>query len=154
DRDEEGGIDGDVFVEDVLVSYDITDSLEIRGGKFKLPFLRQELVSSKRQLAVDRASVTEFFTLNRAEQIQLVYSADAFRVAGSFSDGANTEFSEFSSDEDAELALTGRVDVKLAGEWDQAKDFTSWQDEDLAIFLGGAVHYEQGDEDQGSEAEY
>lgn len=136
--------DGNVFLEDVVLSYDLTDNLEILAGKFKLPFLREELVSSSRQLTVERSSVNEYFTLNRAEQIQLVYTADMFRVAGALSDGANSETSDYNADT-AEIALTGRVDVKLAGEWDQEADFTSWSGEPLAVFVGGAVHYETGD---------
>ena len=43
----------------------------IQAGLFKLPFAFEELLSSKRQLAADRSLATEFFTLNRAEQIQV-----------------------------------------------------------------------------------
>lgn len=137
---------GDVFLEDALVSYAFNDQWEVMAGRFKLPFLREELLSSKRQLAADRASVTEYFTLNRAEQIQLVYSSELFNVAAAFSDGANTESSEFNAT-GAEYALTGRVDVKLAGEWDQAKDFTAWEgDEGLGAFIGAAVHFEEPDD--------
>ncbi len=135
---------GDVLVEDAVLSYELSDRFKVLGGRFKLPFARQELISSKRQLAVDRSSVLEYFTVNRAEQLQLQYSGDAFKVMASFSDGANTGFDDFAEDT-AEYALTGRVDVKLAGDWKQASDLAAYEDE-FAAFMGGAFHYEQSDE--------
>src|SRR5690606_30909936 len=39
----------------------------------------------------------------------------------------------------------GRVDVKLAGDWGQWSDFTSRPGEELAVFVGGAVHWEVGE---------
>jgi len=41
-----------------------------------------------------------------------------------------------------ELAVTGRADLRLDGDWKQAADFTSWRNEPQAIFLGAAGHYE------------
>lgn len=136
--------DGNAFFEDVVISTEIMDGLEVKFGKFKLPFLREELTSSKRQLAVDRSSVTEFFTLDRAEQVQLVYSQDMFNIVVSINDGADSEFTTIGADE-VEFAITARVDVKLMGEWGQMKDYTSWSGEPNGLFLGGAVHYEAGD---------
>lgn len=134
---------GDVGIDDAIISYQITDQLEVLGGHFKLPFLRQELTSSKRQLAVDRGLSTEFFSLDRAEQVQLRYTTDMFRLTGAFSDGANSGFSDYNAP-DAEYALTGRVDVKVAGnDWSAIDDTTSWNSEELAAFVGAAVHYER-----------
>ena len=144
---------GDVVLEDAVIGYKISDSLAVKAGSFKLPFLRQELTSSSRQLAVERGSVTEYFTLNRAEQIQLTYSQDDFKLTGSISDGANSGYSDYAADT-VEYALTARADVKLAGEWGQAKDITAWEGEDLAVFVGGAAHYEAGDAQNGGTANY
>lgn len=147
--------DGSVGLDDAVIGYDISDELTIMGGKFKLPFLRQELISSKRQLAADRGIVTEFFTLDRSEQVQLLYSTDAFRGALSFNDGADEELSTAGSDP-VEYAFTGRVDAKLAGEWDQARDVVDWDRDTLGVFVGGAAHYQAGDgnnADFGSESE-
>lgn len=145
--------DGNVFLEDAILSYDLTDDLKLSGGKFKLPFLREELTSSKYQLAVERSSVAEFFTLNRAEQIQLAYDSEMIRAAVSVNDGSNSETSDYASDA-VEAAFTGRVDIKLTGDWDQARDFSAWSGEDLALFVGGAAHYELGDGANGAAADY
>ncbi|MEM1212824.1 MAG: porin [Planctomycetota bacterium] len=147
--------DGSVSVEDFVISRKI-GSIGVKVGKFKLPFLREELLSSSRQLAVDRSMSTEFFTLDRSEQIQLSYSADNFKVAVSINDGADEEFSDSGLDP-VEIGFTGRVDIKVMGDWGQMKDFVAWLgDEDAGLFIGIAVHFQAGDgnnADNSSEAE-
>lgn len=156
EREEDAGLgitDGDLFLEDAIISYNFTDELKLQGGRMKLPFLRQELISDKRQLAVERSSVNRYFTLGRAEQIQLNYTGDAFEVLTAISDGANSAATDFQNTP-AELALTARANLKLAGEWTQMGDEKAWG-EDFALFLGGAVHYEDADEDNtGASGDY
>jgi len=148
-----GSSGGGVFVEDAKFGTQLTDSLRVDFGKFKLPFLREELISSKRMLTAERSSVNEFFTLNRAEQVQLSYKSDMIKVAGAVSDGSNSEFSVIGGDM-VELSLTGRVDVKLAGDWGQAADTTAWSGQPFGLFLGGAVHYQMGDGSNGGSVDY
>ena len=133
---------GDWLTEDFEINHKFANGVKIRAGQFKLPFLREELVSSSRQLAVDRGSATEYFTLDRGQGVALSYQGDAFKVEGMVSDGADSENLDWAND-NTDIALTGRVDVKLAGSWGQAKDFSAWEGEDFAAFVGGAVHWEK-----------
>ncbi len=144
---------GSTFLEEYHVSHRISDNLEIAGGKMKLPFLREELVSSSRQLAVERSTTNEFFTLNRAEGVRLTYGEENWVVNFMVSDGANSETSEF-DDDSSETALTLRGDIALEGDLDQGKDFTGWSGEGQSIILGGAAHYELGDGKNGGTADY
>jgi len=153
DRGDEKGASGNAFFEDVKFGTQITDALRVDAGKFKLPFLREELISSKRMLAVERSGVNEFFTLNRAEQVQLSYKSDMIKIAAALSDGANSEYSDIGTDM-VEFAVTARIDVKLQGDWAQAADTTSWSGNPVGLFLGGAVHYESGDAPNGGAADY
>ena len=41
-----------------------------------------------------------------------------------------------------DMAFTARADLKLAGDWAQAKDFSAWSGEDFGAFVGGAVHWQ------------
>ena len=132
---------GNTFLEDAYVGYEFGNGMTVTAGRFKLPFLYEELLSSKRQLAVDRGLTTEFFTLNRAEQIQLGLSpSDALKLRVAFSDGANTNSSGATTDP-AEYAVTLRAQSNLAGEWGQMKDLVAHGD-DFAAFVSGAVHIE------------
>jgi len=136
--------EGDVILDDAKFGTQLSDALRIDAGKFKLPFAREELISSRRMLAVERSIVNEIFTLERAEQIQISYKSDMILLRGSISDGARSEFSDIGNDE-VEIALTGRVDVKLMGDWEQAADSTAWRGQPNGLFLGGAVHFQSGD---------
>ena len=142
-----------VFLEKATIGYQISDQSKLVFGRDKLPFLREELTSSKRQLAVDRAAATEVFTLNYSEGIWLKQKfGDSVKGAFAFSDGANAANegggaigSNDFTDSAADFALTGRVDTKLAGDWYQMKDFAAWEGEPFAAFAGAAVHYQQGE---------
>lgn len=147
------GSSGNVFLEEYNIAHQINDNLAIAGGKMKLPFLREELVSSSRQLAVERSTVNEFFTLNRAEGVRLTYGDENWVVNFMFSDGANSEDSDFDKDK-SELALTIRGDIALEGDLAQGKDFTGWSGEGQSIILGGAYHIEYGDGQNGGTADY
>ncbi|XAL98558.1 porin [Phycisphaeraceae bacterium D3-23] len=135
--------DGNVFAEDVVIGHDLGDGWKMRAGHFKLPFARQELISSTRQVAVDRGLATEFFTLNRAEQVQFSYKDDQWKFAVALSDGANSGFTDLPGGASNDFAFTARADVRLDGEWDDAKDeFGSDSD---ALFVGAAIHYQKAD---------
>lgn len=136
--------DGNVFLEDALFEYDFPEvkGLSIVGGKFKIPFLRQELISSSRLLAVERANVTEFFTQNRSIGLMGAYEQEMFKVQVGIFQGANTEVSDFNAPGNAKFNVTGRADVKILGDWKQAKDVAAWSGKDPALFVGGALSYQ------------
>jgi hypothetical protein len=137
--------DGNVGVEDVWVTRQLADGLTVKAGQFKLPFMREELTSSSRGLAVERSAVNEFFSTQRSEQIQLqIAPADNIRILASISDGSNEGFSTIGADA-VEFAFTARVDIALQGDLAQTKDFSAWSGEPTGIFLGGAIHWQLGD---------
>ncbi len=144
---------GDVVMEDAFFGYKFDSGLFVQAGVFKLPFARQELVSSASQVAVDRGIVTEYFTLDRAEQVQIGYQGDDFAVAASIHDGADNEWTEFTGDQAHSFGVTGRVDWKVMGEWDQAKDELAWsKDEGTALFIGAAAQWENNKDNAGAVA--
>jgi phosphate-selective porin OprO and OprP len=81
-----------------------------------------------------------------------------FRLAFSFDDGnlsgeafgdpaTDAGTNDFASD-DVDVAFGGRLDVKIMGDWNQMKDFTSWSGEETGLFAGVALRYirnEEGD---------
>jgi hypothetical protein len=140
---------GSVFVEDAIIGTALKDDLRVDFGVFKLPFAREELNSSSRLMTVDRGPSTEYFTLNRSDQIQLTYTPkDDLKIAVSMSDGAQASFTEIGDNfnDIVEFAITGRVDYKVEGDWGQMKDYTAWNGEPKGVFIGGAVHYQAGDD--------
>ncbi len=135
---------GNTSMEEWELGYDLTDNLTIKGGVMKQPFLREEVISSSKQLAVERTCTNAFFTIGYAEGIRLIYGKDNWNVNLMLGEGANSGFSEF-DENTAELALTMRGDIALAGELQQGKDFTGWDGESQSVILGGAYYFELGD---------
>ena len=142
--------DGWVGVEEAVIDYKVLDNLTVYAGRTKAPFLREELVSSRRQLAAERSQVAEAFTTGFVEGVGFVYSGwDAVRINGMIHDGSRSgELSNANKAFDADttdIAATGRVDVKIMGDWAQLEEFTSWSGDPSALFVGAAVHYEEGE---------
>ena len=158
--------DNEVRADKVVIGYDVTDTVYVWAGEDKAPFLREELIDSAHQLAVDRSVVNQLFTMGIAQGIGVKWNAhDQVKVAAMWSDGTGSGDSRYEDtywvgdlwpdyrdtsskmfDDDAtDFAVTGRVDVLLAGDWAQWKDFTSWPGEELFVALGGAVNYEVGE---------
>lgn len=114
----------------------------LRFGQFKLPVLSEELIEREFQLAADRGVVNEFFNQDYSQGIMFGYMSDAFAVHLAFSDGAASRNTAFNGAGEADWAFTGRVDVKLAGDWERFDDFTSWRGSDFAARVGGAIHWQ------------
>lgn len=148
----------------LVLGYDLTDDLYLWGGEDKGPFLREELISSKKQLAVDRSLVNEAFTLDKVQGIGVKWNAtDSLRVQAMLHDGMRSgeapgddwigdEWAGFREsdtkdfqDDAVDYALAGRVDWLLAGSWKNWKDFSSQPDQPLFAYIGAAIDYEQGE---------
>ncbi|MEO0477708.1 MAG: porin [Planctomycetota bacterium] len=145
DRDQESGTN-DVEIDLAYITYKINDKLSMAAGAKKLPFARQELISSSRQVGVDRTLVNEFFTLNRSDLIELKYKAsDDLYITGAISDGANFHLTDYNTNQANDFAVTARADWQAMGDdWSAAKDEFGGTDED-ALFVGVAGHYEVAD---------
>jgi hypothetical protein len=146
---------GDAYLDEATIAYKVMDNLTIAGGRTKAPLLREELTSSKYQLAVERSLVNETFTGGYVEGVLAYWQPiDMLKVAAAITDGAGT--GEYNSgmdfnNVDSDFAVTARADVKLAGEWGQMKDFAAWSGQPMAAFIGGGVHYEVGETGAGAQ---
>lgn len=153
---------GNFGLEDAYVGYKFGNGWELQWGQFKAPFLREELVSSSRQLAAERSLTNELFTGNRTQGVQLNYKGEDFRAMISFNDGFNSANTDFNQDNqtfntpgvytptngggaEADFGFTGRFEFKVAGEWGQFKDFTSKAGSEYAAMVGVAGHFESNE---------
>lgn len=139
-----GGFGGGAMgLEEAYVGYKWDNGFSAQWGQFKLPLLREELVSSKYQLAVDRSFVNEIFNQDYSQGIQAAWESEYLRVQGAFSDGIGSRNTDLGANP-ADWALTGRLEWLWSGQWKQFKDFTSQRGSEFAGLLGAAVHYEGG----------
>jgi hypothetical protein len=160
----------------IKIGYQLTDTIAIWGGEDKAPFLREEITDSKYQLAIERSYANELFTADTVQGVWAVWEPhDQVKVVASINDGFNSgngstnpflftqtnlgettgsqdedrDTSKLFNEDGTDFAITARVDVRLDGEWSQMKDFSSWSGEELAIFIGAALHYEVGETGDG-----
>ncbi|TVQ57611.1 MAG: hypothetical protein EA377_00770, partial [Phycisphaerales bacterium] len=74
---------------DAYIKHNLGNGWSIKAGQFKAPLLREELVDSRYQQAVERSIFNQIFTGGRTQGVALGYEADQLRFVGSFNDGAN-----------------------------------------------------------------
>lgn len=154
---------GGVFFEEGWADWHLNDNWTLRGGQFKVPTLREELISSKYQQFADRSLTNEIFNLDRTQGLMLIYEGDQFNLYLSVNDGSgNTSLPPstsginvpFESMAEADIGLTGRGEWFFAGDKSQLDDFAGWQNQDYAGALGGAIHYQTGGETGGPTADF
>ena len=158
--------DNDLRMQEAVLTYDLTDGMTIWAGETKTPFLREELIDSSRQLAVERSLVNEVFTMGYVQGIGVDWFLDAgssnmLRWRASINDGirsgeafgheadihkssTGSNSKPFASDR-TDLAVTTRIDVRVMGDWDQSDEFTTFSRRDTSVMVGGGLHYEVGE---------
>lgn len=144
--------DGDAELEEAFFGYEFAEGWQVKGGQFKGPFLREELVYSAHQLAAERSLVNDIFTIDYTQGLQASYESPMWRAAAMIHDGsyaANTDFDAGpglgSAGVEAEFALAGRAEVLVAGDWEQFEDFQAWSGDSLGVMVGAGADYENAE---------
>jgi hypothetical protein len=133
-------------VGNAYLGYDFGNGWKLQGGSMKAPLLREDLVDARYQLAVERSFVNYLYTGGYVDGIMLDYMGDQFHVAASYNDGADTGQTLWTTP-DNDFAFTVRGEWLAMGTWEQFTDFTSPQGEETGLMIGGAIHYQTGEDD-------
>jgi len=134
---------GQAALEDAVVSWAVNDDLTVRVGQFKPGVLREELVSSKQQLAAERSATNETFNQDYTQGVELGFGGDNWRAAVSLNDGFNTDNTAFNSASEADYGVSARAEFLVGGgEFGQFKQFTSFRGSNAGGMLGVAVHHQ------------
>lgn len=136
--------DGSFVLRDAYGTYKMDNGWTILWGQAKAPVLREELVGDTTQLAAERSTFNSFFTGGRTQGVIANYTGDSFRFWGAFTDGARTANNDFTSSNESDYSLTARGEWKWDGSWEQANDFTSFQNAPYFGMVGGAIHFQDG----------
>lgn len=152
---------GGAVLDDAWIRHNLNNEISIRVGQFKLPFSREFLVSSARQLAVERSLIDGVFNVGRSQGIEIRYQDDIARWAIAFSDGGQDNLGAEAGfniigivadpanspalNRDTEFALTGRYEMLIAGNWEQFNDFTSPLSDAFGMMVGAAIHAQHGE---------
>jgi hypothetical protein len=130
--------------QEAFIAKELESGLTLTFGQFKTPWLREELVDSSQQLAVERSTINEFYNQDRAVGIMASYATDSWNVAASYNNGQQTALSQGTrytnfSNNPTDWAFSARFEYKLSGDWSDFDSFTSSPGDEEAIMLGAAV---------------
>lgn len=137
---------------DVWAGYKFENGMMVRAGQFRPGFMFEDSTSSARQLAVERSLVNARFAQGRTQGVELSGTiGDNVRWSGMFSEGFRSTMSPVSATFNntnwaaytTELALSGRAEILLAGNWRQFREFTSWSGESFGMMIGAGFIYQQ-----------
>lgn len=129
-------------VSDALIEKRFENGVSILGGQFTLPFTREDLDSSKRQLAVDRTLVNSVFRLNRSQGVQIGFRDDDWRAWFAYSDGARSKNIDFGADP-TDWAVTGRLEWLALGSFGVFRTQSGAIDAEPSLRIGSAIHAEE-----------
>ncbi len=129
---------------DGYIKKSFENGYSLRIGQFKPPFLREELLSSKRMLAVERSVVNDngVWNQDRSLGVEVAYGNDDVHASVMIHNGFNRD-GMVAMNEDTEYAIAGRVEFLLAGSFKQFGDAPSWRGEAFAALLGTAFNFEK-----------
>ncbi|MFM7808260.1 MAG: hypothetical protein ACKPEA_10095, partial [Planctomycetota bacterium] len=136
---------------------DLGAGFAVKFGRFKSPLLREWVVTSRNQLAIERSIMCSLFSTGWTQGLELDWTSDALRAMVSYNDGANNAnigsiagTSVFGVTGDnlgvgfTQWAFTGRAEWKPVGTWSLFDDFSSMRGEASGILLGAALNWQRG----------
>jgi hypothetical protein len=128
---------------DAMVAKDLGNGLSLTVGQFKLPFSGEYGVDAGSLQFNDYSTVSNAFADNYGQGLMISYKADMFRAAAAYVNSLNEVNANWGtgSTPTDEFAFTGRVEVKLAGNWDQFNDAMSFKGEEMGVLIGGGVNW-------------
>ena len=148
---------GTFGLENAYIMKKLDNGFSVMVGQFKSPFLREWLVSSKYQLAVERSLVNTMFSTGWTQGVQLNWNNDNIRAMVSYNDGANNANLGSVSGTDvnsnsgvnsgvgfAQWAFTGRAEFMASGNWAQFDKLTSMRGEGSGLLFGVGFNWQRG----------
>ncbi|MBG84484.1 MAG: hypothetical protein CMJ40_08065 [Phycisphaerae bacterium] len=127
------------YSEDAWLQKKFENGIYVKAGQFKAPYLREELVSSSAQLAVERTMVNNAFTYGWTQGLEIGWKNDWLSLQGMYSDGPLALNGQASSA--GENSLTGRAQLLLAGDWKMFNSLSGYGNSDFGAMLGAAVQW-------------
>ncbi|MFT3687090.1 MAG: porin [Phycisphaerales bacterium] len=137
------GNGGDWIANDVWFAYNLGDGWKIRGGQYKVGWLKEELLSEKNTLAMERGVMNQFFSQGRSQGVGFVYESNDWKWSFDYTDGFNSANTDINNPNEAEYALSGRGEFKWAGDWKQLEDYTSKPGDANAGSVGFAAAWQR-----------
>ena len=152
--DSESSNNGNFNLLEAWGNYNFDNGWGVKFGQFRVPLTRENMVDARHQLAADRSVTDSVFAADRTQGVAVHYRGDNLGFVASINDGAANRSTPFWTAAgagglatEADIAITARLEYMFAGDWGRFEDFTSFRNsDDIAVLLGGSVHWQQGGE--------
>ena len=137
---ERDGGNSNTYLEDAWIQKKMDDGMYVKVGQFKSPFLREELVSSSKQLTVERSMINNQFTYGWAQGIEIGTRSDDLWSRLWYGDGPNS-LNSVGSDSSTN-AVNARVDYMIDGDWKDWGTLTGFGTKSSSYaFVGAAFQW-------------
>ena len=136
-------------LEQAYIRKDFGNGFSMTTGQWKSDFVYEEYVSATNQQFVDRTLINQYFNTKWIQGVELKYQTADLSASINYNDGgANRNVGIVSLNNDSgnhvEWATSGRVQLKLAGEWKQFREMMSFRGSDDGMQIGAAYNWQRG----------
>ncbi len=139
---------GNTYAEDLWVKKSMENDMYLKVGQFKAPYLREELVSSSKQLTVERSMINNQFTYGWAQGVEVGMKNDTMWGRLWYGDGPNSLNRNFS--QNSINSIVARFDYLLAGDWKAWGTMTGYGITENYASIGAAFEWFNQSEDRGA----
>jgi hypothetical protein len=147
-------------MEEAMIIKDLGEGWRLSIGQFKSPFLREEITSSRRQLAVERSLVDQMFSTKFTQGAMATWqdshlvaevmvndggsNGNTGSIAG-FNNGISTGPNPANQGAGfAEWAVTGHLGWLVDGDWGIFRDMTSYVGDGQGVLLNAWFNWQRG----------
>lgn len=136
---------GDVFLEHAWINYALTDAWGVRAGQMGNPIIKEQAVSSRRSLAVDRSLTNVLITDSNEAQTQAItvnYRRKPLFLEIGYGNGFVSANTDWTTPGDWNAFV--RADYIAFGERGQTIDFSAMRNKEALLDIGGGVDITDG----------
>jgi hypothetical protein len=129
-----------MVLQDAWFAKDFGGGLSVKVGQFKTPFMGESLRNDGDQLTAERSTIDYIFSAGYQQGIMATYSADMFRVMGSYANGPRGQNQNWTTGTTS-FNFAVRGEVKLMGNWNEFSSESATKSDETGLMVGAAIMY-------------
>jgi len=129
-----------MVLQDAWFAKDFGGGLSVKVGQFKTPFMGESLRDDGNQLTAERSTIDYIFSAGYQQGIMATYSADMFRVMGSYANGPRGQNQNWTTGTTS-FNFAVRGEVKLMGNWNEFASESATKSDETGLVVGAAIMY-------------
>lgn len=134
------GVSTGMVLQDAWFNKDFGSGISVKVGQFKTPFMGESLRNDGDQLTAERSTIDYIFSAGYQQGIMATYSADMFRVMGSYANGPRGQNGNW-ADGTTSFNFAVRGEVKLMGNWNEFASESATKSDETGLMVGAAFMY-------------